>query len=430
MKDVKYALHDNDLYDYHRIQEKLTRMAAEGWHLEKIGSLAWQFRRGEPKQVRYAVTYAPSASAFNSRPTEAEEDLSDLCAQAGWIRVANMAQLHVYRNDDPDAVPLETDEGERLKTIRRSMKKQFFPTEILLIAIFLMQFFMHFYTMTRSPSRTLSSPMMVSTLVICLFVAVIHVVMALNGLVWLRRAQRSVDNGESIPVNRFYRRFRWVIWVFLIGYLLCLLWMVGLGFFSWVLITSAAVLFVTAGGIALCKKLNAPKWVNMVVPAGLCAAVIAVLVPILIFSLDAGILDEAPPQTENLPLTLSQLTGETDTERLTIDVSGSPLLSHGRYYDFGAANEIQYTIVDVHCPLFYDMVLNEQEQHVIRYSHYSAMPEVSELAAIFDAEYARRAVTNMGDRLLICWDERIVFFYADWILTDDQLAVLTDILKP
>ena len=124
------------------------------------------------------------------------------------------------------------------------------------------------------------------------------------------------------------------------------------------------------------------------------------------------------------------LTGETDTERLTIDVSGSPLLSHGRYYDFGAANEIQYTIVDVHCPLFYDMVLNEQEQHVIRYSHYSAMPEVAELAAIFDAEYARRAVTNMGDRLLICWDERIVFFYADWILTEDQLATIADILKP
>ena len=431
MKDVKYKLIDTLLYDYALIEEKLTKLSAEGWHLEKIGTLAWKFRLGEPKQLRYAVTYAPSASAFNSRPTEAEEDLSDLCAQAGWIRVANMAQLHVYRNDDPGAVPLETDERERLKTIRRSMKKQFFPSEILLIAIFLMQFFMHFYTMTRSPSRTLSSPMMVSTLVICLFVAVIHVVMALNGLVWLRRARQSVDNGESIPVNRFYRRFRWVIWVFLIGYLLCLLWMVGLGFFSWVLITSAAVLFVTAGGIALCKKLNAPKWVNMVVPAGLCVVVIAVLIPILIFSLDAGILDEKPPQTENLPLTLSQLTGETDTDRLTIDVSSSPLLSHGRYYDFGAANEIQYTIVDVKCPLFYDMILNEQEQDFVRSRFYLGDADLTnELQEILGTSYLRRTYGLENDLLLLCWDDRIVYLYADWILTEEQLAVLADILKP
>lgn len=430
MKDVKYKLIDTLLYDYSLIEEKLTQLSAEGWHLDKIGTLAWKFRRGEPKQVRYAVTYAPSASAFNSRPTEAEEDLADLCAQAGWVRIANQAQLHVYRNDDPNAVPLETDEGERLKTIRRSMKKHFFPTELLMIAIFLMQFFMHLHTMTRSPSRTLSSPMMVSTLGMCLFVAVIHMVMALNGLVWLRRAQKAVDDGESVPANRFYRRFRWVIWVFLIGFLLCLLWVVGLGFFSWVLITSAAVLFVTAGGIALCKKLNAPKWVNMVVPAGLCAVVIAVLIPILIFSLDAGILNEEPPQTGNLPLTLSQLTGETDTERLTIDVSGSPLLSHGRYYDFGAANEIQYTIVDVKCPLFYDMILNEQEQDIIRYSRYSMLPGVAEFAEIFDAEYARHATSNIGDRWLICWEDRIVDFYANWQLTEEQLAVLADILKP
>ena len=127
MKDVKYKLIDTLLYDYSLIEEKLTQLSAEGWHLEKLGTLAWKFRRGESKQVRYAVTYAPSASAFNSRPTEAEEDLADLCAQAGWVRIANQAQLHVYRNDDPNAVPLETDEGERLKTIRRSMKKHFFP---------------------------------------------------------------------------------------------------------------------------------------------------------------------------------------------------------------------------------------------------------------------------------------------------------------
>ena len=158
MKDVKYIAFDAPLYDYQTIEEKLTQLAAEGWHPEKVGNLLWKFRRGEPKAVRYAVIYAPSASAFNSRPTEEEEDLTDLCAQAGWVRVANQAQRHIYRNDDPNATPLETDEHERLKNIRKTMRKHFFPMEVLMIFLFLMQFFMHCITMTRYPGRTLSSP--------------------------------------------------------------------------------------------------------------------------------------------------------------------------------------------------------------------------------------------------------------------------------
>ena len=82
MKDTKYRLMDAYLYDYPYIQQQLSDQAASGWHLEKIGGILWKFRRGEPKQVRYEVTYSPAASVYNSRPTEAEEDLSDLCAQA------------------------------------------------------------------------------------------------------------------------------------------------------------------------------------------------------------------------------------------------------------------------------------------------------------------------------------------------------------
>ena len=199
MKNTKYMIIDALIYDYAYLEEKLTRLAAEGWHLEKVGTMLWKFRRGEPRAVRYAVTYAPSASAFNSRPTEEEEDLTDLCAQAGWVRVANQAQRHVYRNDDPDATPLETDEGERLKNIRRTMFRHFFPQEFLMIFLFLLQFFMHCNTMTRSPARTLSSVTMVSAPAMSLCVAAVHGILTLNGLLWLSRARRAVDRGEPIP---------------------------------------------------------------------------------------------------------------------------------------------------------------------------------------------------------------------------------------
>ena len=72
MKDVKYIAFDAPLYDYQTIEEKLTRLAAEGWHPEKVGTILWKFRRGEPRAVRYAVTYAPSASVGRELKAEAE----------------------------------------------------------------------------------------------------------------------------------------------------------------------------------------------------------------------------------------------------------------------------------------------------------------------------------------------------------------------
>ena len=430
MKNTKYMVIDAQLYDYAYVEEKLTRLAAEGWHLESVGNMLWKFRRGEPKAVRYAVTFAPSASVYNSRPTEEEEDLADLCAQAGWVRVAAQAQRHIYRNADPNATPLETDEAERLKNIRRTMKKHFFPTEILMVAIFLMQFFMHYSTMTRSPARTLSSPMMISTLGISLFVVAIHAFLALNGLLWLHRAKRAVESGEDIPVNRFYRRFRWVVWIFLILYLLCLFWSVGAIFLTWVIVTSAVILGVTWGGIALGKTLNAPKWVNMVVPAGLCALAVMILMPILVLSMDlsGGELHQA----ESLPVTLTQLTGETGTERFVMEESSSFLCSYGRYWDTGADDvRIAYTIVDVKCPLFYDMLLNEQElQFLMGAGGYVADPEVAAHAELLEAEYARHAMNGLGDRWLICWDSRIVHLRAGWELTNEQLQIIQDSLMP
>ena len=429
MKNTRYMVIDAQLYDYAYVEEKLTRLAAEGWHLETVGNMLWKFRRGEPKAVRYAVTFAPSASVYNSRPTEEEEDLADLCAQAGWVRVAAQAQRHIYRNEDPNATPLETDEAERLKNIRRTMKKHFFPTEILLVAIFLMQFFMHFSTMTRSPARTLSSPMMISTLGISLFVAAIHAFLALNGLLWLRRARRAVEGGEEIPANRFYRRFRWVVWGVLILYLLCLFWSVGAIFLVWVVVTSAVILGVTCGGIALGKKLNAPKWVNMVVPAGLCALVMMILMPLLVLSMDLG--GGELHQAESLPVTLTQLTGETGTERYIMEESSSFLCSYGRYWDTGADDvRITYTIVDVKCPLFYDMLLNEQEQQFIQSSLNTYLPIDGELRAQFDAEYVRHSQNSTGDRWFICWDGRIVHLRAGWELTNEQLQIIKDSLMP
>ena len=129
--------------------------------------------------------------------------------------------------------------------------------------------------------------------------------------------------------------------------------------------------------------------------------------------------------------TLTQLTGETGTERLILEESSSFLSSYGRYWDTEEDDpRLSYTIVDVKCPLFYDMLLNEQEQQFMQSSMYSYLPIEEELRDQFDAESVRHSRNNTGDRWLICWDTRIVNLRASWELTEEQIDIIVEQLKP
>lgn len=426
MKDMKYILNNNDLYDYHRLQEKLTRLAAEGWHLEKITNLLWKFRRGEPKQVRYEIIYSAAASVYNSRPTESEEELADLCAQAGWELAASVAQVQIYRNEDPNATPLETDEVQKYQNIRRNMMRHQIPQQLLMIVVFAVQFLRYGSALLRKPAAILSSSMVVLTLAATAGIVLEYATLLGGNLLWLRRAGRAVEAGLSIPPNRIYRGFRWVMGASTILYLLGLLFLVGPAFGLSVLIGTVVVAVSSLGTLSITKELNASRKVNIWVPALVTMAVLLFSRPLL-----SAVLPQAEAPVE-LPLTLSQLTGKNSSDQLTIEVDSSPLVSHGRYYDFGGRDQIQYTLVDIHCPLFYDIILNDMEQDFIRSRSYWGDAILSdELRDLIGADYLRRSTSHiLDDRWFICWEDRILLLYADWVLTEDQIATLVEILKP
>ena len=431
MKDVKYILMDTAGYDYHQLQQKLTDLAARGWHLEKAGNMVWRFRRGEPKQVRYEIIFSAAASAFNSRPTEAEETLADLCVQAGWERVAALAQLQIFRSEDPNATPLETDEFQKLENIRRTMKKHFIPQQLLMIVLFLLQFLMHGSTAMLHPTRTLSSMMMVTTLAMLLGIVLIYAILLINNLLWLRRARIEVDAGRPIPANGFYRKFRWVVWGILAVYLIVLLCLVEPMFTVMVLLISAVLIGTTLGTIHLCKQMNAPRWVNITAPVVTGTLVVIFAMVLFIAATDNFLLNHELPQAESLPLTLTQLTGETGTERTILDDQRTPLAGYQRCWDQGGEERIAYTIVDIPCSLFYEMILNEQERSYLEAAGWLADDTITyEQREEFGADYIRRSTSKTYDRWFICWDDRIVTLRASWALTGEQIAIVAQALKP
>ena len=425
MKKVKYILNNDTLYDYHRIQKKLTRMAAQGWHLEKISGILWKFRRGEPKAVLYDIIYSAEASVYNSRPTEAEEDLADLCAGAGWERVASVAQMQIYRSEDPSATPLETDELQKFKNLSRNMRRHFFPQQLWTILLFAVQFLMFGSSALRKPASILSSPMMLFILAATAGTAILHTANLIHDLLWLGKAGLAVDAGHPIPPNRFCSKFQWITWGFITVELFCLAMLMSPSYALTMLLLTGVMIAASMVTITVTKWLNAPKWVNIWIPTLVAAAV---LLSSQSFFSDHLFPEKSSPE---LPLTLSQLTGETETDQLTIEVDSSLLVSHGRYYDFGAENQIQYTLVDIHCPLVYDLILNDLELDYIKFRCYQGDAILSDaLRETIGAEYLRRSTGQGQDDWFICWEDRILMLYADWELTDAQIMLLCDLLRP
>lgn len=436
MKDHKRQLLDFAPFDYQYIQRHLTEMAAKGWRLEKVSPFGvWHYRRCDPAEVRYEITYAPSASAYNSRPTEQEEALSDLCAEAGWERIATLAQLHIYCNSDPNAIPIETDELTRIATLRKAMNRHFVPSNLLLAALFAVQLFMHLQNVARWPVTALSSNLMIGNLILLPITLLSYLTMVGGYFWWAHRAEKAARSGQPIPESVFYRRFRWFLWVVIVAYLSLLLLSTGLGIAAVILTCGGLSVGLVGMTMSITKEAGAPKWVNILAPFVVCFVGLMLLMPLLFTFLDSTSLTEEPKQTDSMPLMITDLTEADHTQHTIMESSSSLILSQTRYWDRQEVYEdglsLSYTVIDTDFDFAWELCLNYQEQQLLQ-SAYMLSNGIIDLnqADLWGAEYARRAPGDYNDRWLICWEDRIVSLRTSWPLTDEQIAIAAELLRP
>lgn len=211
MRNTKREFCSYLIFDYRGVEAHLSKMAAKGWRLEKIGPWFWTYRRAEPAQAAYAVTYLPSVSQFSPEPSADRENLEELCAAAGWEPVAEWAQMQIFVNERPDPLPLETDESVRLEVIHRSMKKNFLPWNVVVLALALVMVGLQIKTLLTDPYSLLSSTNLFTS-----FVWELLLVLQAGNLLWygrwLRKSRRSVaQGGACADVGPGLRRFNLVI---------------------------------------------------------------------------------------------------------------------------------------------------------------------------------------------------------------------------
>ena len=198
MKNTKRRIEPLSFYDHNGISSHLEKMAAKGWMIEKIVNTGWVYKRIEPQEVHFAVSYYPKASEFDPEPSEEQKMFHDFCAHTGWQLACTSAQMQIFYNERENPVPIETEPELELQAVHASAKKSFIPSYILLLVIGFLQGSLWVGNLNGDPLEVLSNPIKLFTGGCWLLLAMLCVVELVCYFRWHVKARVAAVHGEFL----------------------------------------------------------------------------------------------------------------------------------------------------------------------------------------------------------------------------------------
>ncbi len=180
---------------YKDIELKLEKMAEKGLFLKKVGTLFWTFEKSEPKKVKYTVTYFSEASIFNPTDTDNQQTYYDYAKESGWNFVAQLNQMQIFSSEDESPIPFETDEKEKLENIKKCMKKNFLPSTLSMIFVFLLNLVVQYNSFRLDPIDFLAETSGLFTVAVLLPTIIYLIYNLLAYFVWCKQSESSISMG-------------------------------------------------------------------------------------------------------------------------------------------------------------------------------------------------------------------------------------------
>lgn len=204
-RDTKRQLCWYQFDDTEAIARYMEKMAGKGWLLEKVDNWFFTYRRAEPAQIKYTVTFFPEASVFDPALTEGQETYIDYCRAAGWELAAAYGPIQYFRSTRPDPTPIETDEAVKLSAIRRTMRKTSVLSYAMLLLLPVLYLPLSLSWFRHDPMEFFSSNSKLATLALMAGIVLFAAGMLLDYLVWVLRSRRAVARGGACvrPHTRF-----------------------------------------------------------------------------------------------------------------------------------------------------------------------------------------------------------------------------------
>ncbi len=441
MKDVKHRMEVFSFWDKTGIERHLEKMAADGWLLDKMSALYWQYRRIEPKRIRFSISYYASITDFEPEPTEDVQEFNEFCEHSGWKLAASSVQMQVFYNENEDPVPIETDPVLELDNLHRYAKKTALKTYPLMLLISLLMGVTFVGSILRDPVYYLASAIHLFTGV-WFVVAFIYSLSELLGYyLWRRRAKAWAQQGEFLET----KGHGWLNWAILVFMILSLaLYLMSIGntgmqiYMIAFVVNLFAVIFIVQSVKDLMKRKKVAAGTNKTVTAVLSFAVSLALMGCVNVLIISGIRNDVfKDNFAELPFTIGDLTGIDDSGYLKSKSDDDSVLlgqlhSSQHPMNNGDGLRLGYTITEVKMPFLYDFCFDKlYEQRIMRHDYtFGERYEVIE-AEPWEANRAYQLKGNISAEwtYLVCYDRYILQITADWELTAEQMGMIGEKLN-
>ena len=131
-------------------------MAAEGWMIADAKGNFWKYERIEPCKLKFNVMFLPKVSALDPEPEEQSADLAEYASKSGWKLAVSASMMQIFYNENPEAVPMETDPVVQVDTIHKTVKKNLLWTWILLMMVSFMNVGLRFINFSDNAVKFLT----------------------------------------------------------------------------------------------------------------------------------------------------------------------------------------------------------------------------------------------------------------------------------
>lgn len=317
MKNIKRRTEIISFYDRTGLEKHFTKMAKKGWMIENISNLCWTYRKIEPSDIHFCVTYYAGASDFDPGPSDKQQTFYEFCSRTGWNLCCTWHQMQVFCNEAEDPIPLETDPLLEIETIHKSAKKNFLSGHFILLALALFYCGSFVSTFMNDPITALSSNGQVLGTFAYLCVFTLCITELVTYFVWYSKAKRAAQMGlfTDTPSTKAFQltllSVNLILFVAYIGrmtlkgspvFFWATIWVLGL--------LIGALIFVYAIKEKL-QKSHSPKGLTItltvVIFVVLYMGIIALGAFVFISATKSGILQQ-DPKWQEIPLSVTELT--------------------------------------------------------------------------------------------------------------------------
>lgn len=173
--------------DLKAVCEYLEEMAAKGWELKSMRTFM-EFRKAEPRKVRYSAELLETASVYGNFVSDDSREYIDMCEQAGWEFVCNTGKMYIFRMEDENAIEIVSDNEEKLKDIKRGTLKTYFLSWFVLPVIILLDIALNVFSI-GSPVE--ASYLRIFGMMLCLLVVIISIIQIISFFYGIKRRKKQ-----------------------------------------------------------------------------------------------------------------------------------------------------------------------------------------------------------------------------------------------